>query len=65
MIYILEDIKVSFIFNLIFNNCFYIEINKTNIYFYIFAIVETFVLIGVSIWQSYYMKHLFEVKGSL
>ena len=43
----------------------FIEINKTNTYFYIFAFVETFVLIGVSIWQSYYMRHLFEVKGSL
>ena len=43
----------------------FIEINKTNNYFYIFAFVETIVLIIVSIWQSYYMKHLFEVKGSL
>jgi len=42
-----------------------LEINKTNNYFYIFAFVETFVLISVSIWQSYYMRHLFEVKGSL
>ena len=46
--------------------CLYdIEINKYNIYFYIFAFIETFVLIGVSIWQYYYMTHLFEVKGSL
>ena len=51
-----------FFFNYIFYN---IEINKTNTYFYIFAFVETFVLIIVSSWQSYYMKHLFEVKGSL
>ena len=50
----------------LFNNIFiYVEINKTNTYFYIFAFVETFVLIIVSVWQSYYMKHLFEVKGSL
>jgi hypothetical protein len=59
MIFILKDIKVSL---LLFN---FIEINKTNTYFYIFSFVETFVLIVVSIWQSYYMKHLFEVKGSL
>ena len=62
MIFILKDIKVSKLFFNIFNN---IEINKTNTYFYIFSFVETFVLIVVSIWQSYYMKHLFEVKGSL
>ena len=62
MIFTQKDIKVSFIYNLFFLN---LEINKTNTYFYIFAFVETFVLIGVSIWQSYYMRHLFEVKGSL
>ena len=62
MIFILKDIKVSL---LLFNSFNFIEINKTNTYFYIFSFVETFVLIVVSIWQSYYMKHLFEVKGSL
>ena len=62
MIFILKDIKVSLFYNFILTN---LEINKTNTYFYIFAFVETFVLIGVSIWQSYYMRHLFEVKGSL
>ena len=62
MIFIPKDIKVSQLLFNIFNN---IEINKTNTYFYIFSFVETFVLIVVSIWQSYYMKHLFEVKGSL
>ena len=62
MIFILKDIKVSFFHNFFSIN---IEINKTNTYFYIFAFVETFVLIGVSIWQSCYMRHLFEVKGSL
>ena len=62
MIFIQKDIKVSLLYNLFLLN---LEINKTNTYFYIFAFVETFVLIGVSIWQSYYMRHLFEVKGSL
>ena len=62
MIYILKDIKVSKENFIIF---IFLEINKTNTYFYIFAFVETFVLIGVSIWQSCYMRHLFEVKGSL
>ena len=59
----LEDIKVSYNFYFYLINV--IEINRTNTYFYIFAFIETFVLIGVSIWQSYYMRHLFEVKGSL
>ena len=62
MIFIQKDIKVSLIYNLFW---LILEINKTNTYFYIFAFVENFVLIGVSIWQSYYMRHLFEVKGSL
>ena len=62
MIFILKDTKVSLLFIIFHIN---IEINKTNTYFYIFAFVETIVLIGVSIWQSYYMRHLFEVKGSL
>ena len=61
MIFIQRGIKVSLFFNLFFK----LEIKKTNTSFYIFAFVETFVLIGVSIWQSYYMRHLFEVKGSL
>ena len=62
MIFTQKDIKVSLIYNFFW---LILEINKTNTYFYIFAFVETFVLIGVSIWQSYYTRHLFEVKGSL
>ena len=62
MIFTQKDIKVSLLYNFFW---LILEINKTNTYFYIFAFVETFVLIGVSIWQSYYMRHLFEVKGSL
>ena len=54
-----------YLFKIISIIFFDIEINKTNNYFYIFAFVETFILIAISIWQSYYMKHLFEVKGSL
>ena len=38
---------------------------NTNNFFYIFSLIETVVLIGVSIWQYYYLKHLFEIKGSL
>ena len=38
---------------------------KTNKYFFIFSLIETIVLIGVSAWQYYYLKHLFEIKGSL
>jgi hypothetical protein len=41
------------------------ELSQTNKYFFIFSLVETIVLIGVSIWQYYYLKHLFEMKGSL
>ena len=46
MIFTQKDIKVSLIYNLFW---LILEINKTNTYFYIFAFVETFVLIGVSI----------------
>ena len=38
---------------------------KTNRYFYTFSIIETVVLLIVSVWQFYYMKNLFEIKGSL
>ena len=41
------------------------ELSETNKYFFIFSFVETFVLIGISFWQYYYLKHLFEIKGSL
>ena len=41
------------------------QLSDTNKYFFIFSFVETIVLIGVSCWQYYYLKHLFEVKGSL
>ena len=41
------------------------KINKTNRYLYTFSIIETIILIIVSLWQFYYMKHLFEIKGSL
>ena len=41
------------------------ELSQTNKYFFVFSLVETTVLIGVSIWQYYYLKHLFEMKGSL
>ena len=38
---------------------------NTNNFFYIFSLIETGVLIAVSFWQYYYLKHLFEIKGSL
>lgn len=43
----------------------YRRISKTNKYFYTFSVLETLVLIGVSVWQFYYMRQLFEIKGSL
>ena len=41
------------------------KLKKTNKYFFSFSIIETIVLICVSIYQYYYLKHLFEIKGSL
>ena len=41
------------------------ELSSANNYFYAFSISETIVLIAVSIWQYFYLKHLFEIKGSL
>ena len=41
------------------------ELSKTNNYFYAFSVIETIILIGVTIWQYFYLKHLFEIKGSL
>ena len=36
-----------------------------NYYFFGFSFIETFVLISISFWQYYYLKHLFEIKGAL
>ena len=41
------------------------ELKKTNKFFYAFSCIESIVLIAVSIWQYFYLKHLFEIKGSL
>ena len=41
------------------------ELKKTNKFFYVFSCIESIVLIAVSIWQYFYLKHLFEIKGSL
>ena len=41
------------------------ELKKTNKFFYIFSCIESIVLVAVSIWQYFYLKHLFEIKGSL
>ena len=43
----------------------YNKLMKTNKYYFVFSVIETLVLVGVSAWQYYYMKHLFEIKGSL
>ena len=43
----------------------YKKIRKTNKYFYTFSVIETIVLILISIWQFYYMRQLFEIKGSI
>ncbi len=42
----------------------YKRIQNTNKYFYTFSVIESLVLIGISVWQFYYMRQLFEVKGS-
>ena len=54
------DIKVK-IFNI---KKKFAEIDKTNKYYYTFSILETIVLVSISIWQFYYMRQLFEIKGS-
>ncbi len=56
-----QDIKIARGFKRRSNE----ELSTTNRYFFIFSIIETFILIGVSIWQYFYLKHLFEIKGSL
>lgn len=43
----------------------YVKIAKTNKYFYTFSVIETLVLVCISVWQFYYMRQLFEIKGSL
>jgi hypothetical protein len=41
------------------------EVKVNNRNFFIFSMVETIILVIISIWQYLYMKHLFEIKGSL
>lgn len=41
------------------------RVKKANKYVYTFSVLETIVLIAVSIWQFYYMRQLFEIKGSI
>lgn len=40
-----------------------VRVNKRN--FFIFSLIETIILAIISVWQYLYMKHLFEIKGSL
>ena len=61
----IKRFNVEFKFNRNIHQERYKKIMKTNKYFYTFSVIETVVLIGVSIWQFYYMRHLFEIKGSL
>lgn len=42
-----------------------IKLEKNMKYFFTFSLIESMILIVVSFWQFYYMKHLFEIKGSL
>lgn len=42
----------------------YRKIKNSNKYFYTFSVIESLILIGISVWQFYYMRQLFEVKGS-
>ena len=41
------------------------EVKVNNRNFFIFSMVETIILVIISVWQYLYMKHLFEIKGSL
>ena len=61
----IKRFNVEFKFNRNIHQERYKKIMKTNKYFYTVSVIETVVLIGVSIWQFYYMRHLFEIKGSL
>lgn len=41
------------------------EVRVNNRNFFIFSLIETVILVIISVWQYLYMKHLFEIKGSL
>ena len=41
------------------------EVRVNNRNFFIFSLIETIILAIISVWQYLYMKHLFEIKGSL
>jgi len=41
------------------------DVRNNNRKFFLFTMIETLILIIISVWQYLYMKHLFEIKGSL
>ena len=41
------------------------DVRNNNRNFFLFTMIETLILIIISVWQYLYMKHLFEIKGSL
>jgi len=56
----MKDTKVSYFFYI--HLITLAEIKKTSKYLFTFSVIETFVLLSISIWQFYYMKNLFEWK---
>jgi len=65
LISFIQKFKLEFKFNRNIHVERYKKIQKTNKYFYTFSVIETIVLVGISVWQFYYMRQLFEVKGSI
>jgi len=65
LLHFMKKFNLEFKFNRQIHRERYVKIQKSNKYFYTFSVIETIVLIGISVWQFYYMRQLFEIKGSL
>jgi hypothetical protein len=39
-----------------------LEVRKADSYFYTFSVIETILLVGISIWQFYYIKKIYQTK---
>lgn len=65
LLHFIKKFNLEFKFNRNSHRERYKKIQKTNKYFYTFSVIETIVLIVISVWQFYYMRQLFEIKGSI
>jgi hypothetical protein len=61
----IKKFNLEFKFNRNIHRERFAKIRHSNQYFYTFSVIETIVLVLISLWQFYYMRQLFEIKASI